>query len=307
MKATPQVNFVRATSSWGEALTRFALAPASARPLAAFRIGISAVLLLQAWLLRSVFMEFAAGRGFVQRELADYLHDPMLPRLGVLVDYLAAFGVSERVCLQGVGILYVVSLLFLLCGGFTRVAAVAVCLLHWTLINTGYSGAYGADMYAHIFLFYLMLMPSGAAWSLDSLRRGWRGENSSGARLSLRLVQLHMCISYVASGLEKSTGKNWWNGEILWTALNFPGYSRFDFYWLADYPWIPTFLGLGTLVIETFYGIAVWSRPTRMLWVVATCSLHLGIAFFLRLPIFGLLMCVPTLALFGISAEPRRG
>jgi hypothetical protein len=289
-----------------ELVDTFAFRPASPRPHAAFRIGLSTVLLLQAWMMSDVLLDFSTGRGVVQREIAETLADPLVPRLSTVVDFLQPLlGLGESTIIMSTGCLYVLSLLFLLLGGFTRSASIIAWFLHWTLTNTGYSGAYGADMYAHIFLFYLMWMPAGGAYSLDRLWGRTRGEASSWARFTLRLVQLHMCISYCTSGIEKATGAQWWNGEIIWKALNFPGYSRFDFYWLVDYPLIPTVLGLGTLVIETFYCLAIWPRQTRMLWVIATCGLHLGIVVFLRLPVFGLLMCVPTLTLFGLSAEER--
>jgi hypothetical protein len=40
--------------------------------------------------------------------------------------------------------------------------------------------------------------------------------------------------------------------------------------------------------------------------VVATAALHLGIALFLGLGVFGALMAVFTIAAFGVDAEPPR-
>jgi hypothetical protein len=293
-------------NKWRQSFTGFFLNPASPTPLAAFRIGISAVLLLQAWLLHDTWLDFSASTGIVQRSIADQIIDPARAHLNGLIEFAAARGVSELTVLTAAGLLYIASLFFLLFGFYTRTAAVMAWWLNWTLNNTGFSGAYGADMYAHIFLFYLIFIPAGASYSLDHYFKRETGESSWLARLGIRALQLHMCISYLASGIEKATGEQWWNGEVIWRALNLPTYSSYDFHWMAQFPLIPMLLGWGTLVIEIFYCVAIWPRQTRWLWVLAVCLLHGGIVVFLRLPIFGLLMCVPTFTLFGLTAEAPR-
>ncbi len=277
------------------ALQEFCFKPASAEPLGFFRLGLSAVLLLQAWLLYPVFLEFSSAAGLVQREVARALVDPSLPTLNAAAGLLISWGLSEASALYFLGSCYVLSLGALLLGRGARCWALLAWYLHWCLVNTGYSGAYGADMYAHIFLFYLIWLPAGDAYVLGRWAKPvWSWQ----ACLGIRVLQVHMGLSYLVSGVEKASGEMWWNGEILWRSLNMPGYSFMDFHWLAAYPLLPTLLGLATLVIEIGYGLAMSYGRTRRWWVVATCGMHLGIAVFLRLPIFGLLMCVPTLALF---------
>lgn len=286
------------------AIDTFFFTPASALPLALFRIGLALVLIWQAILMRTSFLRFFAKNGFVQIEVSNQLSDPLAPRLDWLVNPITALGINEHIVLYSLAGLYIASLLFLLGGLYTRWAAFFAWFLHWSFLSTGYSGAYGADMYSHFFLFYLLIVPSGHALSLDRVLGRVTGEPSYQARVGLRVLQLHMCISYLASGIEKASGAQWWNGEILWIALNTPGYSIGDFHWLAYAAILPMVGGWVVLAIEIFYCIMVWPKKTRLLWVIATCALHLGIAVFLKLPIFGVLMCVPTVALFGVSAEP---
>lgn len=295
--------------SWARLGTRghigkFFLEPATAEPLAALRIGMSLVLLWQAFLMRNSFLDFFSSTGFVQGEVSKAINNPSLPSLNWLIDLFSFVSISEKGALTGLGLFYVLSLLLLLFGFFTRPVALITWFLHWSFMNTGYSGSYGADMYAHIFLFYLVLVPAGSAYSLDRSLGRVSGLPSWQARLGLRVVQLHMCISYCASGVEKASGIQWWNGEVLWRALNTPGYSVVDSHWLANVPFIPMLGGWIVLAIETFYCVLVWPKKTRILWVIATCMLHLGIAIFLRLHVFGLLMCIPTIALFAFSPEP---
>lgn len=282
----------------------FFLAPASPRPIAALRIGLAAVLLLQAYLLRAVTLDFFGNDGIVQGDLASHLVDTSLPRLSWLTDYLARWNISEAAGIHGACWVYVGALVLLGLGLYTRPAAVVAWFLHWVLMNTGESTTYGVDLYAHVFLFYLMFVPAGSAWSLDVKLGRLREEPSVAARLGLRVMQLQLCITYLCSAIEKSTGPQWWNGELLWRALNLPVYRQFDFTWLAHWPLLLKVGGWGSLALEGLYWIFIWPRRTRPFWVAGIVSLHLGIAVMLGLQVFGLIMCVLTLSVFAVSAAP---
>lgn len=285
-------------------INSFFFKPCSARPLAVLRIGLSVLLLGQAFVMSKSFLLFFAPMGLVQREVSSTLSDPSVPGFNWLIDQLSRIGMGSHLSLTALGFLYAISLCFLLFGSFTRLSAFFAWLLHWSFVNTGYSGAYGADMYAHFFLFYLIWVPCGEAYSLDNFCRKGFKDSSYQARLGLRVLQLHMCISYLASGLEKASGAQWWNGEALWIALNTPNYSIGDFHWLAQVPFLPMVGGWIVMSIEIFYCVMVWPKKIRPFAVGVTCLIHVAIAIFLNLQIFGILMCIPTLALFAVSAEP---
>jgi hypothetical protein len=287
------------------AASAFFFAPATARPLAALRLGLALVLLAQAWLLRGEVLDLLAHDGIVQGELGRYLIGGGAPQASLLVDKLALLGVSESACLHALAGVYVASLATLGLGLFTRISAVAAWFFHWMLMSTAGTTSYGADTYAHIFLFYLTLVPAGDAWSLDVLRRRATRAPTSAARLGLRVMQIHLCVSYLASGIMKSAGAQWWNGEVIWRALSLPVYRQYDLSWLASYPWICQVAGLAALFLELGYCVFIWPARTRRLWVAAIVALHLGIGLFLGLGLFAALMCVLTLALFGVSPEPR--
>jgi hypothetical protein len=293
---------------WSNKLARagsaFFFEAASARPLAALRVGLAAVLLGQAWLLRTEVLDLFAHDGIVQGELGRYLGGSGAPHAGWLVDRLSPLGVSEASCLYALCGLYVASLVGLGLGLFTRIAAVLAWFLHWTLISTGGATSYGADSYAHIFLFYLVWIPAGDAWSLDVLRGRASAAPTAMARLGLRVVELHLCVSYLASGIQKAAGIQWWNGELLWRALSLPVYRQYDLSWLASYPWLCRIAGWGALSTELGYCVFIWPERTRRLWIAAVVAMHLGIAVFLGLGVFGCIMCVLTLSLFGVSPEP---
>ena len=127
-----------------------------------------------------------------------------------------------------------------------------------------------------------------------------------GKRLAIRVMQLHLCITYLCSGLMKSAGEQWWNGELLWRSLNLPVYRQFDMTWLANWPALLVVGGWLTLFLEIGYCIFIWHRNTRWIWIIAMLGLHLGIAIFLGLQFFGFTMCILTFSVFGISSEEGR-
>ena len=266
---------------------------------------MAAVLLVQVYFLREDLFELFGPYGIFQESVTRYLVDPAVPRLPWFTPTLASWGINENTALMATAVIYTVSLVCLCLGVATRLAAVVAWGLHWILMNTGLCSNYGADVYAHVFLFYLIWMPSGDVWSLDSLIRKEKKPPSDIARMSIRVIQLQLCITYFVSAWEKAAGPQWWSGEVIWRALTLPVYIQWDMTWMAHYPWFAKLAAWGTLVAEFGYALFIWPRQTRWLWISLMVSLHIGIIVFLGLGLFGAIMTCFTLAAFGISAEPQ--
>jgi Vitamin K-dependent gamma-carboxylase len=294
-------------SRTGEAIQRFFLAPAWATPLAALRIGLALVLLVQAALIVPAFFVLYERSGVLQGTIRDELARPGLPYLGWLIHTLGRAGMSEATVLVSTGLVYVASLMALLLGWRTRMVAVVAWFTHLTLMMTANGTNYGADNFGNIFLFYLIWIPSGAALSMDRLAGRAPEGPTWEARLALRVIQIHLCLIYLTGGLMKASGEQWWDGDAMWRSLMLPEYRQYDFCWLADHPWVARLSGWLVVVVESGYAIFIWPRRTRRLWILATVGMHLGIALFMGLGIFGAIMVAFTVAAFGVSAEPGRG
>ncbi|MBY0369749.1 HTTM domain-containing protein [bacterium] len=279
-------------------LVDFFFLPASPAPLAILRICIGLLLLYQAIVLAPFTFELFGRDAFVQGDLAQYLSNPHLPSIKTFLNAFWPLGLVESQVMVGIGVAYTLSLLCMIVGYRTRIATPLAWLLHLTLMNTAPCSNYGADQFLHISLFYLMLSPCGDAFSVTALTK--RGVRTTEARFWLRLLQLHLCIAYLASGLEKSAGDQWWNGEVIWRALNLPVYAQFDVSWLAPHSGLLKLAAWGTLVIEIGYPLFIWLRKTRLVWVTLVASLHLGIAVLLGLGVFGLTMLSLTVCAFGL-------
>jgi hypothetical protein len=161
---------------------------------------------------------------------------------------------------------------------------------------------FGLDDTIAMLALYLMVGPSGAAYSVDSWLKRRRDPTKSavepriGANVAIRLLQVHMCAIYLFSGLGKLKGDQWWNGNaILMVAAN-QEYQSFDLTWLIRYPWIASLLTQVTVLWETFYCALVWPRLTRPITLAVAVCVHLGIGAFFGMWTFGLAMIIANMA-----------
>jgi hypothetical protein len=266
---------------------------------AALRIGIGATLLLQAALVAPIFLDLYGESGLIQGPLAESLADPLLPSL------FSLGGVPSDGATTAFGVLYVAALVALTLGWRARIAGIVAWLLHWTLTNSGASHNYGADQLASVALFYLAWAPSARVWSLDALRGTQPRAAGIGALALLFVMRAHLCLVYLASGIEKAMGVQWRDGEAIWRSLMMPVYRQLDWGWLAGMPWLAQIIAVGTLVVEIGYCVLIWPSRTRQPWLLLTVGMHAGIAAFLGLHVFALLMIALNVALFG-RLGPRR-
>jgi hypothetical protein len=200
---------------------------------------------------------------------------------------------------------------FLMVGFFSRIMAVLAYLIAVSYANRITPGVYfGLDRINCLLAMYLMLGPCGARYSLDRiwrLRRGAPAEapQSTAANLAIRLLQLHMCIIYLFSGLGKLQGQSWWSGDAMWISSAIPEYQYLlDMTWLVNYPRIVTILTHVTVFWELSYCALVWPRLTRPWVLLLAILVHAGIALSFGMPTFGLVMLIGNLAF--VSPETVR-
>lgn len=280
--------------------------PVSARPLAGLRIGLPLLLFAHFVWVSSDLLSLHGSRGIIPWELTNVLRDPWVPGLPTLATSLVPLGIAEPTAIALLLAGYGGSLLWLASGFHPRLAAFVAWGLHLSVVTSGSASFYGVDQLANTFLFYLVLFPSGRAWTFAShseLPGQETGQETSIPVGSLRVMQLHLCVIYLAAGLEKAMGSQWWNGEAIWQTVSQPVFSTFDLSWLASYPSIPMAAGWGTLVVEIGYSFLVWPRWTRKAWCSATIAFHLGTALFMGLVFFSALMILLTGCLFLIPED----
>lgn len=296
------VGFSKLYNKASKAFVQFFTGEVSIYPLAVLRILVCIILLAQAFAISGFLYEFYGEKAIIQNNLNEFFNFSYpVPRIHHLASFLGQYGMEFNKVVQYSFLFYIFSVSCLLIGWQTRIFAILTWLMQFVVMNSAVLSNYGIDAYMHYTLFYFSWMPIGRALSVDSMNTkkkiGW----TPYVTISLRIFQLHMCFTYFVAGFGKSFGYMWWNGEAIWQAMMLPEYRQFDLSIMADYPIIAIFAAYFTLFIETFYPIFIWFNKIRLWWVGAIISLHLGIAVFQGLHLFGGIMLVLTLCVFGLD------
>jgi hypothetical protein len=187
-------------------------------------------------------------------------------------------------------------------GFFSRTMALLGFLFAVSYANRITPGAFfGLDKINTMLAMYLMLGPCGARYSVDRLWRLRRGAPtevppSATANIAIRLIQVHMCIIYLFSGIGKLQGEPWATGEASWLSFAMLEYQSLDMTWLAKYPLLLNVMTHVTVFWELSYCALVWPRLTRPWVLLIAVFVHGGIVLFLGMPTFGLVMLIGNLA-----------
>jgi len=276
--------------------------PVSPRPLAGLRVALPLLLLFHLVWVSDDLLSLHGSRGIIPWELTDLLRDPWVPGLPTLAKAFRLLGIREHTAITLLLSGYAGSLLSLAFGIHARLSAFLAWGLHLSLVTSGLASYYGVDQLANSFLFYLFVFPSGRAWTFASRPASSRREETIPVGC-LRVMQVHLCVIYLAAGLDKAIGSQWWNGEAIWQTVSQPVFSTFDLCSLARHSWIPMFAGWVTLVVEIGYAFFIWPRRTRKVWCIATIGLHVGTCLFMGLVFFSSVMILLTSCLFLIPDE----
>ncbi len=215
----------------------------------------------------------------------------------------------------------VVMLLFTL-GLFTRTTAVLTWLCAVSYIHRNQQVLFGQDTMMNILLLYLMVANCGAAVSLDRLIARYRAAKASlkrcghideptarflaapppsvAAGFAQRLLQIHFCFIYMASGLSKLKGAAWWNNNAFWDTMANPEFTMIHYEWYRDmlrtmigqrvvYATAAAFMVGFTVVMEIGLPFLVWTK-LRPYVIIGGFFLHFGIGVFMGLLVFSLMM-----------------
>jgi hypothetical protein len=276
--------------------------------LTILRIGLGLVMSLYATTLAGdwLYLFSGTGKGLASRPLFEALlstQSQFTPRLGWLVTLGRWVGVNEAVTLYlSWGLLFVASLCLIL-GLCSRTAAIVAWFLHLAAANSGGPLTYGFDNFATIGLFYLMIAPLPDTWSLDARWSSHARADTHIIGFHRRLLQVHLCIVYFFSGLTKSFGSGWWNGENIWYALTLPSYAIWPVSWMAKLAPILPVIGIGVVALELSYPFLIWPRRSRYFVLTAICGLHAAIGLMMGMWLFALVMLILNLAAFGVPAR----
>lgn len=199
-------------------------------------------------------------------------------------------------------------------GLFTRVTGVLSVLLLISYTNRSFGTQFGLDQINGFLAIYLALGPSGQFASFDCWRARRRGKKSEQGRaatsstlanISIRLIQVHLCVVYFFAGMAKLQGEFWWNGEAIWGAIANHEYQTIDVTWLGEQMWLINLITFSALIWEVTYPFLIWPKLTRPIFLTMAIFVHLGIGLCMGMLTFGLIMVFANLAFLSPTTVRR--
>lgn len=177
----------------------------------------------------------------------------------------------------------------LMLGWQTRAAAIGSWVLTMSFSNVNPNIDNAGDTIRTIGLFYLMLCPCGAAWSVD----GWLVRRSIGASQPvyvwpwpLRLLFVQMIFIYFMNGLYKITGATWLGGDSLYCVLCDLTLTRLSIAQIPVPYWVLQIATWLVLAWELSFPVLVLWGGTRWVALAFGVAFHLGILATLELGSF---------------------
>ena len=263
----------------------FWFGPVSARPLAAFRVVVGLLALCHLGLLSFDLDYWLTDRGLMVGDEARASAGPLRPSPLQWVQDPASVRAFVAAT-AGAAVLFTL-------GWRTRAAGILLYLGLLSIHHRNMPTNCGPDNLLLIMVFYLMLGPSGAAYSLDA-RRAARRRGTPAEPLIVpwaqRLIQLHLCLIYFNTAVLKCNGSTWLGGTAMHFVLNNPEIGRFDLSALCRYPLVINLLTHAGLLIEFALAFLLWFRPTRTWAALGGICLHAGVLVVVNVPLFGELM-----------------
>lgn len=162
---------------------------------------------------------------------------------------------------------------------------------------------------------YLCLGPAGAYGSLDRLvarRRVQPGDPplappqpSYWARISLRLIQLHLAAFVAMMALAKLNGDAWWDGEAIWHLLARPRSRPLDLSALHGHELLVNFWTHAVVYFELAFPVLIWNRLARPILLALGAIVWLTLALVTGQWQLGLALVAASIAF--VPSETYRG
>ena len=208
--------------------------------------------------------------------------------------------------------------LLLALGCMTRSASILAWFLTLMTVHRMTGMLFGLDQITIMLTMYLCLARPGSVWSIDA----WIAQRNSELianhvwlqrlmgmpalhcqsmecwtnTFATRLIQLHLCVIYLFGGIGKMRGDMWWDGSAMWYSFASYEYQSIDMTWIGRFPWIGSVATHVAVFWELFYCALVWPKWTRPWMLGIAVLVHGGIALFLGMITFGVMMIAANIA-----------
>lgn len=264
--------------------------PIRAERWAAFRIGLGLILTLDILLTYIPFSQtFLGGSSLGDPAIFASRFTDGSFRWSIFA------GESNLFTLQFALALWLLSAVCLCLGVMPRLAAAIALILSISFQNLNYYIHNSGDCVRNIGLFYLMLSPCGAAWSLGNLAtRLHSAKHVSHATLisawPARLILLQLMAIYFVNGLYKFQGESWRDGSLMQQVLINLAWTRLPAnYWPMPELLVPAMTWV-VLYWELGFPLLVVMPRTWKATLALGVLFHIGTAIMLQIGLFPLYM-----------------
>lgn len=245
------------------------------------------------WLL-TYYIQGFTSRNFIWGESAPNSPEVFLENLNLTNRFSLLAITDNNFYLGALVLLGALSALFVTLGLFTRASLIVSAVLLWSFHARNSFILDGGDNLGRIIVLFLIAMNCSEWLSLDRLmgrRLPCRMLENISHNSALLAITLQLCAVYLASGTRKLMGPLWQNGTAIYYVLRNFEFSRVG--------WVDLFTSNLYLIPATTYFVValqcsfvvlVWGRKSRIALIGALFILHLGIAYFMGLVRFSLVM-----------------
>ena len=252
-------------------------AAVDARALAAFRIALGTLLVVDLFLRARDLTAFYTDRGVLSREFLFEVTGPY---------WLSLHVVSGAATVQALLFaLAAVVALALAVGYRTRTATVVSWVLLVSLQHRNPVILNGGDTLLRMVLFWSMFVPLGSRWSVDALRR--EGTTERVASVATAALLLQVVTMYFANGLLKLGGDLWLSGVAIRYVFSLDQFTVLLGNYLGAYPLVLTvFAELWLVMVVCSPLLVVLTGKYRGLFALSFVGGHLGMFLTMQLGIF---------------------
>lgn len=256
--------------------------PVRAEGLAALRIGVGLVLLLDMlvtyaphWRLFFGPQGLGTAAVFGSRFSSDHAYFSLA---GLFPAESAGWWYVALTTLAACG---------LITGVFPRVSALVAWAMTLTMLNENYYLHNGGDRLRSILLFMLILAPADAVWIFHR-RRQTSNEPTFIHPWAQRLLFIQLVLLYFMNGIYKLFGTEWFTGDTLYYVSHDIWWSRFSADWVPLHYLVLRIATWGVLAWEVTFPLLVLSKRCRPWALAIGAAFHVGTGLTLNLGVFPL-------------------
>ena len=292
---------------FGQAWNRFWYTAVDPGPLSVLRFLVGALVLASLATYTSELDRFLGPRAVLSiadvvqlQESENSRNQIVQPWRLSYFDYVRTPGQTQILHYLGIGVVALFTL-----GAFTRVTSVLSLIVFLSYFHRLPMVTLYHERILAFLLFYICLAPAGAYMSIDAWRRrGSRGPAGCGAppswsaNVALRLIQIHLVVVYLMSGLSKlSAGDgSWWNGSAVWWLVQEPAAAWVDVAVLNGQTFLINAWTHAIVIFELAFVVLIWQPIARPLLVTLGLLVWLSVILATGLVNYGLAMTCASLA-----------